>query len=65
MTADARATNGLSLGRLVPLLRVCKDCGDQFTVDVGEQVYMLNHGLELPKRCPVCRAKNKQRRVRL
>lgn len=34
---------------------VCKDCGEEFDLLPSEQKFYMAHGLELPKRCPVCR----------
>lgn len=35
----------------------CIDCGEKFDITNGEEEYFRNKGLELPKRCPRCRAK--------
>lgn len=51
-----------TLGRLVPLARSCKDCDAGFVVTTGEQTFYHAHRLELPQRCPDCRARNRARR---
>lgn len=34
---------------------VCKDCGKEFYVTVGEAEWLKERGLEMPKRCYECR----------
>ncbi|HEV8535267.1 MAG TPA: zinc-ribbon domain containing protein [Candidatus Limnocylindria bacterium] len=33
----------------------CVECGEVFTIAVGEQRFMLRMGFPLPKRCKPCR----------
>ena len=40
---------------------VCKECGDTFTFERGEQIYYRENGLTPPKRCRQCRAWNRFR----
>jgi hypothetical protein len=39
--------------------RSCIECGEEFIINVGIQEYMEQHGFELPRRCPECRAMRK------
>ena len=39
--------------------RVCKQCNQPFILSSGEKHYFIVAGLEVPKRCPSCREKNK------
>ena len=39
--------------------RVCKDCGKEFTVTVGEKEFYESKNLFLPVRCSSCRKKRK------
>lgn len=39
---------------------VCKDCGKEFTITVGEQKFYEKNELHLPVRCKECREKRKQ-----
>lgn len=41
---------------------VCKDCGKEFIVTVGEQEFYIEKGFDLPKRCQSCREARKQNR---
>jgi predicted RNA-binding Zn-ribbon protein involved in translation (DUF1610 family) len=42
--------------RMYPITAVCKDCGQEFTISVKEQLFAQeNKGFNLPKRCPDCR----------
>ena len=42
---------------------VCSDCGKTFTFTAGEQEFFATKGYtNEPKRCPTCRAANKERR---
>lgn len=42
--------------------RVCKDCGEEFTITVGEKEFYESKNLLLPVRCCYCR-KNRKYRV--
>ena len=35
----------------------CRECGDRFEINPGEQKYFENMDFNLPKRCPACRDK--------
>lgn len=37
----------------------CKDCGDEFHINVGEKEWYESKGLCLPVRCSFCRAKRR------
>lgn len=37
------------------MTRLCRDCGEEFTVDVGTQRWLAERGLALPARCEPCR----------
>jgi rubrerythrin len=37
----------------------CKGCGKPFLFTKGERNFYLNKGLQIPKRCPECRAQRK------
>ena len=39
---------------------ICKICGKQFEVTEGESQFYKDRSLELPKRCPECRAKKRR-----
>ena len=39
--------------------RVCRDCGDLFTITEQEGQFFEHKGLQLPKRCQGCRAARK------
>ena len=41
------------------LLRCC-DCGEQYTLGVGEAAWYREHGMSWPKRCSRCRRRRKQ-----
>jgi Probable zinc-ribbon domain len=45
-------------------LRTCVECGEPFTVDVGEQRWLHRKGFELPKRCRSCRSQRSWERTR-
>lgn len=34
----------------------CCDCGERFIFEVGEQEYYIKRKLNIPRRCPKCRA---------
>ena len=42
--------------------RKCISCGQSFIITKGEAEYFRYKGYELPKRCPLCRAKRKNER---
>ena len=42
-------------------LRVCKDCGKKFTMRFSEVEFYCKKELHLPKRCPECRARRKEK----
>ena len=42
-------------------LRVCKDCGKKFTMRFSEVEFYRKKKLHLPKRCPECRARRKEK----
>ena len=42
-------------------LRVCKDCGKKFTMQFSEVEFYRKKKLHLPKRCPECRARRKEK----
>lgn len=48
--------------RRIDITVECKDCGAKFVVTGGEQQFMFEKGLELPKRCPDCRKRRKEQR---
>lgn len=37
----------------------CADCGSRFTVTLGEQEYLAERGLSLPRRCKACRQRRR------
>ena len=39
----------------------CEDCGEEFVVTVSEKDYLKEKGFPLPKRCPDCRGKRKEK----
>lgn len=41
---------------------ICKECGKEFDISLGEQQYFKARGLELPKRCLSCRKARKAAR---
>lgn len=41
--------------------RVCKQCGKEFEITESEAQFFKSKGLQLPKRCKECRAKNKDK----
>ena len=45
-----------------PTTTRCIDCGDQFTVPLGEAAFALDRGLPTSTRCPTCRAKRRAAR---
>ena len=40
---------------------ICKDCGDSFTLSIGEQKFYEKKGLSLPIRCKKCRDAKKSK----
>lgn len=38
---------------------ICRDCGESFVWEKGEQEFFWSKGLATPKRCPDCREKRK------
>lgn len=42
-------------------IRVCKDCGKKFTMRFSEVEFYRKKKLHLPKRCPECRARRKEK----
>lgn len=48
--------------KMYPIKAVCKDCGNEFSISVKEQLFAKeDKGFVLPKRCPNCRADRKGR----
>ena len=47
---------------MAKIYRQCVQCGNDFYINDDDQVYFVQKGLELPKRCYACRKKNKQDR---
>ncbi len=43
---------------------VCRDCGEQFTIEPREQEWLRSRGLELFSRCRECRQRRKEKRAR-
>jgi ssDNA-binding Zn-finger/Zn-ribbon topoisomerase 1 len=43
---------------------VCKDCGKSFEFTVGEQEFYTEKGFPDPVRCPECRQKKKDAKVK-
>lgn len=39
---------------------VCKDCGHEFVITVGEADFFTQNGMTLPKRCYKCRQAKKK-----
>ena len=37
----------------------CKECGQLFPFTYSERKFYLNKGLQIPKRCPTCRARRR------
>ena len=50
---------GASLGITAWHKHKCKDCGEEFYMDFNEVHFFQEKGLNLPKRCKVCRDKRK------
>ncbi len=46
-------------------IRVCITCGEAFVIDESEARFFLGKGLELPKRCPACRAIKRVQKERM
>lgn len=46
--------------RYEPILTICKDCGNNFTITIEEQRHFKSLGFELPKRYQNCRRKRKE-----
>ncbi len=45
---------------------VCEDCGKEFVFSAGEQEFYAQKGLvNVPKRCPECRVKRRQKSRRM
>jgi hypothetical protein len=42
--------------------RNCVDCAMEFTISVGEQQWIADRGYSLPKRCPDCRERQRDRK---
>jgi hypothetical protein len=40
-------------------IRVCRDCQAEFEIDDGQREWFLQRCLELPRRCPDCRAQRR------
>jgi hypothetical protein len=40
--------------------RICLDCGDMFEITVGNREFYGGRGLQLPRRCEVCRRARRQ-----
>lgn len=40
--------------------RVCKDCGNTYTLTVGQVQFYRKHEYQLPKRCNICLGKGKK-----
>lgn len=38
----------------------CKDCGESFSITVGDQEWYASNNLRIPARCPTCRRKRRQ-----
>lgn len=45
----------------VGLSRDVNDCGKMFKLTASEQIFFKTRSLNLPKRCPDCRRKKKER----
>lgn len=41
----------------------CKDCGEEFTFTVGEQIFFEKNNFTPPSRCKKCRLINKQKKL--
>jgi CxxC-x17-CxxC domain-containing protein len=41
----------------------CMMCGTVFSLQEGEQDFYIQRGLDLPKRCPTCRAERKAQKA--
>lgn len=47
---------------MYPITAICKDCGQEFTISVKEQLFAQeNKGFNIPKRCPECRSMRKDK----
>jgi len=42
--------------------RTCRDCGSTFTLSAGARAFFAKHELQLPTRCPGCRAQRRLER---
>ena len=58
-TTTATVEKCLSCGR--PFDLVCVDCRNPFEITTGEIAFLLERGLNLPRRCRPCRAAKKER----
>ena len=52
------------IGQPDDLMITCVDCGKDFTFSKGEQDFFRMKGLFSPKRCPACRVKKRQQKLR-
>lgn len=43
---------------------ICKECGNYFIIDIGEQKFYASKELQEPKRCLSCRVLRKYRRTK-
>jgi hypothetical protein len=50
-----------SLGVTAWSYDVCKDCGQEFYLMINEVDFYQQKGFELPRRCPKCRAKRREK----
>ncbi len=46
------------------LFVVCRDCGEQFTIEPREQAWLSSKGLEPFSRCRDCRRRRRDKRAR-
>ena len=60
MMIDEHSSVGDSRGNSI----TCMMCGDVFSLQEGEQDFFAQRGLDLPKRCPSCRAERKAQAIR-
>lgn len=44
------------------IVKVCRECGDSFTVTEGEVTFLTQRGLRIFERCQPCRAERKRLR---
>lgn len=44
------------------MIRKCVDCGKAFEITDGEKGFYESKGLELPKRCPECRKRRREKK---